>query len=254
MLISPYKPIKELKYLIWDLTGTIDALPLKLMRLSTSDKKHLVWRYKDLLCDRIPKENSGNKRRLERTVKKLIKSIEAEQNSSPLHSIITIGSYVVQNKILSKHQRNTILAELFKEIADSVGFIEKGYNEHVADFICSRKDFFHYLITNLPKEPAEVVLSRMDLFHAFKERYFYVIKSREVFQPFLLQNIIKNRCKSLFLVIGDEYFKEIMIAHEIEIPTAWINPGSIRKEHYFHPELVASSPNELVFYLNENYF
>lgn len=253
MLVPPHNPIKNIKYLVWDLNGTIDALPLKLKNLSVKDKKHFVWRYKDILSEGL---GNKEKRKLERIAKKAEIDFEKRPDANPLHFITTLGWYALHKNMLSREERNIRMQKLFAEIAEEIGFIEQGYNEHVANFILSNDFFVHYLITNLPKEPASLILSEMGLLNAFERMFFYVIKSNEeLLKALLLKTIVENRRKSRFLVIGDEYFKEIKIAHDCGIPTAWINPGMIIKtEHYFHPELVANSPNELVLYLDENYF
>ncbi|GEM_PF-2354828 len=254
MLISPYKHIKKLRYLIWDLTGTIDALPIKLKKLKTEEKMHWVWRSIDIFTERVPLSNQ-QKKEFKKIAKRARKSFENQEEVSPLYFITYVGSTALYEGILDFQERNKRLEKLFFELTNSICLIEKEYNGYVPDFILSSRDrFIHYLVTNLPKEPATVVLSRMGLLDAFEKTFFYVIKTRQKFTHLLERGIIKNRNKELFLVIGDEYFKEIEIAHDAEIPTAWINPGRIKKEHYFHPTFVANSPDELVFYLEENYF
>jgi len=249
MLVSPYKHIRKPTYLVWDLTGTIDALPIKLKKLDIKSKMHWVWRSKDIFTEGLCLTNH-QKKKLRRIGESARKAFERQDDVNPLHFITYMGSTAIREKVLDFKERNRRLKKLFCEIAVSLGFIEEGYNENVVDFIISTRDFFvHYLVTNLPKEPALVVISNMNLLHAFKKTFFYVRKSREEFLLLLKNNIIKNRNKDLFLVIGDEYFKEIKIAHEANIPSAWINTGRIKEDHYFHPELVANSPDELVSYL-----
>jgi FMN phosphatase YigB (HAD superfamily) len=252
MLVSPSKRIKKLRYVVWDLTGTIDAMPVKLKKLDVEKRMHWVWRSKDIFTEGLTLSNH-QKKEFKKIAHGARKSFERNDDVNPLHFITYMGSIALHEKILDLNERNKRLKKLFAEIADSLGLVEEGYNEHVAEFIISTRDCLtHYLVTNLPKEPAKIVLSRMGLLGAFERIFFYVIKSKQTFIR-ILKQIIKNRNKEHFLVIGDEYFKEIEIAHNAGVPTAWINTGRIKKEHYFHPELVADSPDELVSYIGENY-
>lgn len=156
--------------------------------------------------------------------------------------------------LVKKKEGNKKLALLFEEIGKKVGFVEPGYNELLMDFIDSRRDFIHYLITNVPEEPAKVVLSALDLLSSFESMYFYIIKPRSKYY-LVLKQIISAKYLPQILVIDDDYFAGLNPANCLSMNTAWIHLGPVvlTPQHTFHPTLIAESPNELVVYLNNKF-
>lgn len=102
MLISPHKHIRELKYLIWDLTGTIDAMPLKLGGLSKQERKSWAVRYREMLTQEVMGYHRNGIRNM---VRRVVKDCLENGDEDLLTIIKEIGKGGVREGFSQKERR-----------------------------------------------------------------------------------------------------------------------------------------------------